>query len=193
MTIAVDIQNANLIADLKAMPVSPSTKVFVFGKDTIGDNLGGFYYWDNASTLPEDSVYLNVITSDNTPTGRWRRVFAKSVQYPQGVLVNTGGVKKFYAAGVINASGECALNLTADNTPNGAPLFAEIWKNDSRAKTTATTPSQAVSSYTKSETLKTTTHGYFRANPVTITLGLAYAPFASAPPGTPVQFEITGV
>ena len=195
MTTTRDILQADTLADLRAMPVDASAKVFLLGRASVGDSLGGLYYWDPAASAPEDTTYLSVVASDASPAGRWRRVVVRAVSYPQGVLVNTGGVKTLYASGVTTAAGECALNLTNDNTPTGSALFSEVWSNFSRAKTAAAGPADSVTSYTKSlaANLKSTTHGFFKPNPVTITLGLVYSPFAAAPAGVPVQFEVTGV
>lgn len=185
------------VAELKAIPVSADAGAIylLVGRAAVSDGLGGFYRWNPAASDTEDATFMRTFPSDNSAMGRWERVFQRVQVLPHGILVNNGGVKTFYAPGTTNASGEITLNLTLDNTANGTPIFTEIWFNDSKAAVTATTPANAVSSYVKnlSANLKQTTHGYFRANAVTITLGLLYAPFAAAPAGVGVQFKIEGV
>ena len=190
-----DVLQLGTLAELKACPVSPGARVFLAGKNAVGDNLGGFYRWDEAATGAEDAAYMNIVPSSRSATGRWRRIFVRNIQYPHGVLTFNGGIKTFYASGVTNANSDIMLYLTEDNTPAGAALFTEIWSNVSRSTATANGPSSAVQSYTKSLSadLKQTTHGYYKANALTITLGLVYAPFASVGAGIPAQFEITGV
>lgn len=189
-----DVLQLGLLADLKACPVYPGARVFIAGKSSLGDNLGGFYRWDETATGSDDA-YMNLVSSNLTGTGRWRRLFVKSIVYPQGIMVMNGAVKTFYATGATNANGDITLNLTDDNTATGNALFAEIWSNVSRSIATATGPSSAVQSYTKSLSpdLRQTVHGYYKANPVTVTLGLLYTPFASVGAGVTAQFEITGV
>ena len=110
-------------------------------------------------------------------------------------MVNNGGVKTLYASGITDSSGGIQLYLTDDGTATGNALFAEIWRNTSQCTQPATGPSTAVQSYVKalSADLKSTTHGFYKANAVTVTLGLVYAPFAAVGAGIPAQFEITGV
>ncbi len=185
----------NNITALKNHPVDTDTMIFVVGKETIGDNLGGFYRWDSASTSPEEMGYANIIVSNKIATGRWLRVFQKVKNYSHGILLNNGGIKTFYATGTTNANGEVTLNLTEENTAGGTPLFKEVWFNDSKSTMTATGPGDAVTSYVKSlsSNLKVTTHGYFKANALTITLGLLLAPLASVGAGINVQFRIEGI
>lgn len=190
------VQQVNLLADLKAMVPSVNQKVLLAGKLTMNDGYGGLYYWDPLSADANDAIYLNVVQSDTvTGSGRWRRIVARISVLPHGTLVNITGVKTFYASKNTDANGAAQLYLTDTGLAGGAALFSEVWSNSSRAQTTATGPSQAVQSYTQELTsdLKSTTHGFYKANALTITLGLVYAPFASVGAGIPVQFEITGI
>lgn len=195
MTTQRDILQLDLLADLKDCPPSPGVRVFLTGRSSLGDNLGGFYYWDALANGAEDTPFMNLIASNRSATGRWRRIFSKVSTYPHGVMVNQGGVKTFYTSGVTDPSGTIAVNLTDDDTAAGKALFSEIWKNFSRSTQAASGPSAAVTSYVRSLSadLRATTHGFFRANPVTISLGLVYAPFAAVGAGVPVQFEVTGI
>ena len=195
MTVTQDLMQLSTLADLKALPVASGTKVFIAGKATVGDGLGGFYYWDANSNAAEDTTYLNVVASLKSATGRWVRMFQRARNYPQGVMVTNANVKTFYASAVTDANGDCTITLTDDNTPSGNPLFTDIWFNDSKATITATGPANSVTSYVKTlaANLKSTTHGYFRANAVTVTLGLLYNPFSTVGAGVPVQFRIDGI
>ena len=194
MALVQGIAQIGLLADLKQQPVAIGARALLVGRTSLDDGLGGFYRWDENATGADDLSFMNKLSSDVSPTGRWVRIFQKATSYPQGVLVKNGGVKTFYAGGVTNSNGDCTLNLTDDGTLSGNALFAEVWFNDSKSTVTATGPANAVTSYVKSlsSDLKTTTHGFFRANAVTVTLGLLYSPFAAVPAGIPVQFQING-
>lgn len=183
------------MGSLKDSPTKDGSVVFLVAKNAVGDNLGGFYRWDPTSTLAEDAQFMNVIKSNFTNTGRWIRIFQKVKVYPHGILVNNGGVRTFYAPGITNAGGEVSINLTEDNTPTGTPLFTEVWLNQSKATTESTSVSNSVQSYVKSTTadLKQTTHGYYKPNAVTITVGLLFNPVAAVGAGVNVQFKIEGV
>lgn len=52
-----------VLADLKALPVSPGAIVPLIGKATPGDGLGGFYRWGPVTTGSEDWVGLPPFTS----------------------------------------------------------------------------------------------------------------------------------
>ena len=186
------------LAALRAAPTGDSDVVLMVGKAGLGDNLGGLYRYSATSTDAEDTAYLNVVqpaaVASGAP-GRWQRVVTRAKAYPQGVLVMNGAVKTFFAAGTTNAAGDVTLFLTDTNTAAGNPLFTQVFFNDSRATTAATGPANAVTSYVKTlaADLRQTTHGFFKANAVTVTLGLVYAPFAAVGAGIPVQFRIEGM
>lgn len=186
------------VADLKAAATADADVALLVSKAAPGDNLGGIYRYSAASTEAEDMAYLNVIrpaaAATGTPGG-WLRVVQRAKTYPQGVMSMNGIVRTFFASGTTNASGDVILFLTEDNTATGVPLFKQIWFNDSKATVNATGPANAVTSYVKTlaTDLRQTTHGFFRANALTVTLGLVYSPFAAVPAGVPVQFRIEGV
>lgn len=187
--------SVSTVTNLKDVAVLAGKKMFLGGKTSIGDGLGGFYYWDDTATDAEDTTYLNIIPSNLISTGRWKRTFENVIVYPQGILVNIGGIKKFYASGTSNVNGEIALNLTKENTSTGTNIFSEIWSNISRVKSDQLTVGASVTTYTKTTatSLKTTTHACYKPNPVTLVLGLLYNPLAAAGSGINIQFEITGI
>lgn len=185
----------NVLTDLKTLAINTNSTVFMVGRNTVADGLGGFYQWDSTSVVAEDTTYLNVIQSNNITTGRWLRIFQKSKSYPQGTLVNNGGVKALYISGTTDINGEVTINLTDDNTATGNALFTEVWVTTAQSTTTASSVSNAVQSYRKSlaVNLKTVTFGFYKANALTITLGLLYNPFSSIGAGTVIQFKIEGI
>lgn len=131
----------NTIAELKTAPVYANTIMLVVGKAAVGDNLGGFYRWDSTSTAAEDLTFLNTIASTaiQGSTGRWVRIFQRARQYPGGVLVNTGGVKTFYALGLSTAAdGTVTSYLTDDGTATGNALFSTVWTTTGQATSMGT-------------------------------------------------------
>lgn len=192
------LQIANVLSDLKVMkPITPNQQVLLIGRDSVGDGKGGFYRWDSTDTTSaQDDTYLNVVTSSvNGATGRWVRVFQRARNTTGGVLVNIGGVKTYFTSGTTDSSGNITINLTEENTSGGTALFTNIMSIQANPQTNANGPSDAVQSYRKSlsTNLKTTTFGFYKANALTITLGLLYSPFASVGAGVPVQFRVEGV
>lgn len=187
---------APTMADLKMWKVAPNKVVLMVGKTAIGDNLGGFYRWDTTATGTDETVYLNIINSNISSAGRWVRIFQRARTLPGGgILVNNGGVKTLFLSGATNSSGDIILNLTDDNNSTGNAVFTEIWSIKATSTTDANGPGNAVQSYRKSLTtnLKVLTYGFYKANAITIALGLLYNPFASVGAGTVIQFEITGI
>ena len=188
-----NISMVRTLTDLKAVAVGSISTVFMLGRVTSGDGLGGFYDWNETSTDAEDTQFLNTVVSNNSATGRWIRVYQKAKTVPQGILVSNGGVKTLYVSTVTDSNGKAKINLTTDNTPTGPSIFTEIWENRSYSKLTATGPGDAVQSYLVAADLKTTTHGYYKANAITITLGLVVPPLASTGAGIAVGFKIEGI
>lgn len=171
------------------------------GRAAMADNMGGLYRWDPASTASEtlDSTLGYTLTAikptSRTGPGRWVRFVQTVRQLPHGVLVNRLGMKTFYAEGVTDASGRCRLRLTSDDTDTGPPLFTKVLYNESRATAPTPLPTGAVSSYTVdlAADLRSTTHGYYRANTVRMTVGLLLSPVAAVEAGVTVQFRIDGL
>lgn len=190
-----DVIYLDLLTDLKSTAISEGAVVFMKGKSSIGDGQGGFYMWQPAATNTEDTVYLNYIKSNLSTTGRWVRLFQRSRPYNTGVLVSNGNVKTHFIDGITDANGNIALNLTSDATTGGDPIFSEIWSIGVSPQTNAAGPGDAVQSYRKSLTTdnKTLVYGFYKANAVTITLGLLLVPVASIGPGTKVSFRIEGI
>lgn len=193
MTVTRDMIQLQLIADLKASPVAAGAQAFVSGKTAPSDGLGGLYRWDPTSTAAEDMTFLNAVVSDQSATGRWVRVFQRVQQLPHGILVNTGGMKAFYAKGVTAADGTASIRLTLDNNDSGAPIFQEILSNVATARTTAQSAGDAVQAFRMAEDLKSTKHGFSKANAVTMTLGLLLMPVAMVGAGVNVNFKIEGI
>ena len=183
-------------AELKSIQPSPDMNVLMVGSQSLGDGLGGFYRWDPTSSATEDSTYMNVVTSDMTTSGRWVRIFQKAKSVTGGgILVSNGGIKTFFVSGSTDSNGKITLNLTDDNTATGNALFKEIWSITANPNTNANGPATAVQSYRENlaANLKTATFGFYKANAVTVTLGLLLTPVASIGSGTVVQFRVEGV
>jgi hypothetical protein len=195
MTQTRDMIQLPLIADLRAAPVSDGARAFVPGGNAPSDGLGGIYRWDPSVTAAEDAAFLNIVASNVTSTGRWVREFQRAQQLPHGVLVNIGGVKTFYADGVTIAGGTASLILTMDGKDSGEPIFKKIWHNVARARTTAQTASDAVQSFLMAEAndLKSTKHGFTKANVTTIVLGGLISPLAMVGANVAVSFKIEGI
>lgn len=189
------------VAELKTFAGYDKNPVLILGNVSVGDGSAAHYYWDDNSTDPEDSVYLNTIAVTGITTGRWKKVIARIVTVPQGRLVYNGGKKELFVDTVVGADGTATINLTMDNTTNGTAIFSQIWFDDSKATVNTTTPQDAVSSCRKTLTanLKQLTHLFFRGN--TTTLGLNIAAIAganinsqrNAAQGTPVTFKVEGI
>ena len=190
---------AESIANLKTWQVETGSQIFILGKTTPGDGLGGFYRWDETdSTSAEDMTNLNIIKSDRTNQGRWKRVFQRSQSLPQGLLVTNGPLKTLYVSTTTLADGTATIYLTMDGTSTGTPIFTEIKFNDSKASYGATNPSSAVQSFFMTESLVSTKHGYYKANAITLTLalvtgGLLLNPLISVGAGVPVRFRVEGI
>lgn len=187
-------QIVNTLADLKALQPATNQIVLMVGKTLVGDNLGGFYRWDSSASGSDDT-YVNIVVSNVASNGRWVRVFQKARSVGGGILVNNGGIKTFYISGTTGSNGKITLNLTDDNTATGNALFSEIWSILPNPQTNAAGPADAVQSYRESmaANLKTTTYGFYKANAVTITLGLFLTPVASIGAGTVSQFRLDGI
>ena len=188
-------QIVNVMADLKAMTPAANQNILLIGKTTVGDGLGGFYRWDASSTADEDLTYLNVIMSTVTSSGRWLRIFQKVRMTAGGAkLVMNGGVKTLFVTGTTDANGQIVVPLTEDGTAGGTALFNTIDSIVVTPQTDAVGPADAVQSYRKNLAAnnKTATYGFYKANALTLTLGLVYSPFASIGAGTIVKFTVQG-
>lgn len=185
----------DLMSNLKTQAIKHGTKVFLVGKYYVNDGLGGLYMYDSSSNVTQDTVYINSITSNLSSTGRWLRVFQKAKAYPQGILVSNGGVKTLFVSGTTDSNGEITINLTGENTSGGTALFKEVWAVNVNPTTDASSVTNAIQSYRKSlpANLKTCTYGFYKANALTITLGLLYNPFTSVGAGTIVNFRVEGI
>lgn len=193
--IVKDIIHLVSISDLKIQPVASDTVVFLLGGTTPYDGMGGIYRWDASSTATEELVYMNIISSSISSTGRWVRVFQRVRVLPHGFLSLNGLTKSFYANGVTDSTGKCTLNLTLDGTATGIPIFTEVWLNHSQARAFATVPGDAVQSFRVSlaSDLKQTVHGFYKSNVLSLTLGLLYNPAVMVGANIPVTFKIEGV
>lgn len=190
------IIGAKTLAELKTMSGSDKNPILLLGKDTIGDGFAAHYYWDDASTDPEDTMYYNVVQATGVTTGRWRKVIARVVTVPQGILVYNGGIKTLYVNATTIADGTATINLTMDNTTNGTAIFSNILFDDSKATVNTTTANDAVASCRRSLTNgnKQLSHLFYRGNSSTISLlGVNVLGFRQAVTGTPVTFMVTGV
>lgn len=194
------LQAAKNLAELKSQVPAPDLVIYLLGKNVASDGIGGFYRWDATATGAEDTQFMKSFPSDKSTTGRWVRVFQTTQNLPHGVLVYTGGVKKFYASTTTVAGGTASLNLTLDNTPTGTPIFSEIWSNRSEANLDAATVTDIVTGARKTQApdLKTTTHHFYRPNVLNLTLslitaGLLFNPFTGVPAGVNVRFTVEGI
>ena len=179
------------IAELKLQPVDGTVKIFVASKTFLGDGMGGMYYWDPSSTDTEDMIFLNYIKSALSANGRWIRMYQRSRNIAQGVLVSNGNVKTLYAPGVTNSAGTVTLSLS----DKGAPIFSEIWENRSYCSAPANAPADAVQAYISgmAQDLSSTTHSYYRANAITVLAATVLGSLVNVGAGVKVQFVITGV
>lgn len=190
------IIGAKTLAELKTMAGNDKNPVMLLGKDTIGDGFAAHYYWDDASTEAEDTVYYNIVQATNVTNGRWKKVIARVITVPQGILVYNGGIRTLYVNTTTGADGTATINLTMDNTTNGTAMFSNILFDDSKATVNTTTANDAVASCRKSLTNgnKQLTHLFYRGNNSTISLlGVNVLGFRQAVTGTPVVFMVTGV
>ena len=186
------------IAQLKMQPVAAGTVVMSPGIASVFDGMGGMYRWDPTATGSDDTSNYNTVVSSLTGTGRWVRVFQRTRDLPHGKLTYIGSTKIFTANGVTNAQGQCTLRLTMDNTDNGAAIFTEIAWNESQFVGNAATPDDDVRSRVVVQPelavngLKTTTHGFSKANVVTMVVSLVYRPFGAVGAGVAVRFRVEG-
>lgn len=182
----------NSLTELQNYDGDFNSVIILVGKDSRDDGKGGIFRFDMNSTEAEDTAYMRVIKPNSVATGRWKRINTKIEVLPHGILLDNQGVKTFYASTVTDANGEVTLNLTRENTSTGTAFCQEIKYNDARSTVVATSVSSAVQSYVKNTTanLKQSTYGFYRANALTITLGLVYNPCASVGAGVPVQFRV---
>lgn len=183
------------LTELKATPVVQNKIVFMVGKDTLTDNQGGFFRWESTSTATEDNTFLNVVTSSisGVTTGRWLKIFTRARQFPGGTLVYLGGgMKQYFGSATTDSNGEVILPITEENTVGGTAIFNQVFASFADPVTVATGPATAVQSYKKAVTAKTITWGFYRANALTVTLGLLFTPVASIGAGTVVNFVIFG-
>ena len=191
----------NLIADLQTAPVMHNQVVLVTGKLTMTDGLGGFYRWDAASTLDAELVFMNVVPSTVSPTGRWLRIFQRARNLQQGVLVNNGGVRTLYALGVTDGNGRFTINMTEDNTPGGVAIFTEVWQTDGEATANAPTANDVVigSRFSLSTDKKVLVYQFSRGNMTTLgttllnIVGTIIPGLRSVPAGTAVAVKVDGV
>lgn len=68
----VGTQTYNTFTELRKSIGTANAAVKVLGKDTPNDAFGGIFYYNSASTTPDDNT--NVIQPVSTATGRWIRV-----------------------------------------------------------------------------------------------------------------------
>lgn len=194
MAVTTTIIQLETLAALRLHPVAPWVIAFCLGSTTAYDGMGGLYRWDASATGSEDSPNFNTVISSLTGIGRWVRVFQRTRDLPHGKLTYIGSTKIFTANGVTDANGRCTLRLTMDNTDNGPAIFTEIAYNDSQFSGAAASPVDAVLSYvytqpTAGNNLKTTTHGFYKANLLSIVLN---GPFAAVGAGQPIRFRVEG-
>lgn len=194
------LQIFKTLADLKAA-YNPTGNALILGKTTVGDGLGGFYYWDPTNTTAtEDTKFLNMIVSSVTNNGRWTRVFQKAQTIPQGYMVNNGGVKTLYCPATTNSSGQCTIYLTNDGTATGTALFSEVWQVTPAASPTATIANPPLVGYGQaSSDLKTLSCTFSQNNSTTLgaTLlniaGTLIKGLTPVPSGVPVLIKVEGV
>lgn len=199
--ISKDILTVNLLSDLQNAPVSNGAIMFLIGKTTLGDGLGGFYRWDDSATGALDTVYLNIVPSNLSPTGRWTRVFQRARNLAHGVLVTTGGIRSFYAPAVIDANSQTVINLTEDNTSGGVALFTEVWQTSGESVINVTDPNDVVMGTRKtlSANKKVLTYYFARGNTTTLgatllsILGLVIPGLRNAAAGTAVIIKVEGM
>lgn len=194
---AIHVISKTQLAELKATPGSVENIIITLGQNAKGDSKGALYYWDALSTEAEDAVYYNTVQATGITTGRWKKVFTRMQTLPHGTLVTNAGKKEFFATNKpITATSDITLYLTMDGTATGAPIFTEVWFDDSKAVVNTSNVNDAVSSYriSLSSDLKTLKHGFFRGNANAVTvLGVNLLSFRGAVAGTLINFKIEGI
>lgn len=198
---AKDILKVSLLADMQNAPVSADTIIFLVGKDTMGDGLGGFYRWDASATGSLDAQYLNIVPSNKSSSGRWVRIFQRARNLSHGVLVNNGGVKSFYAPSTVDANSQSLINLTEENTANGTAIFSEVWSTNGESIVNVTDPNDVVIGVRKtlSANKKQLTYYFARGNTTTLgsallnILGLVIPALRPAAVGTSVIIKVEGI
>lgn len=91
------IQAALNAAQLRGFIGLDNMVVFLQGLIAVGDNYGGLFYWDGASTAPDDN--FSVIVPDGSLQGAWLRLtqnnpsnFASQPSYANDAAAAAGGV-----------------------------------------------------------------------------------------------------
>jgi hypothetical protein len=101
---------------------------YVYGRDSVNDNLGGAYRFSDTSTMPHDG-YLSIQPGYGSACpmsiGRWLRANQSSLSVPQGtVFTQPGGLKILMGTTTTSAGADSVrVNLTWDNTITGIPIF----------------------------------------------------------------------
>ncbi len=193
------VQKVNTRSDLKALSINNGKIAFLVSKNSLGDNLGGFYYFDSTATHTEDTVFMNNIPSNIAAVGSWVRIFQKAVNYTQGILVNNGGVKTMYCPATTNSTGQVVVYLTDNNLSTGNTLYKEVWLVTCMQSPNTTNSNSPIIGYgIVSGDLKTVTCYFYKNNQTTLgsTLlsiaGLVINGVTAAPASVPVQIKIEG-
>lgn len=189
------LQVARTMTELKAM--QPVGQVLMLGKTTIGDGMGGFYYWDSSNASAEDTKFLNTLTSGVVgATGRWMRVFQKALTLPQGYLIFNGGVKTLYITNATtDANGKVTSNLTYENASNGTAIFSEVWQKSFDFPVAVSSANDVPSgSSAAASDLKTVTYTFSKGNSSTISiLGVNILGMRAVAAGLSVILKVEGI
>jgi len=198
---AVHMTSVPTLADLKNAPGGNDNVVMTLGLLTPGDNKGKLYFWDSLNTTAEDTTNWNVVQVTGMSVGRYITAFTRVLNLPHGTLFIANGKKEFFTNNaVVSASGDALVNLTMDNTTDGAAIFNVVLFDDSKATINTTTHNDAVSSCRKvlSANLKQLTHLFFKGNNTTLggtltaLLGAVITGLQKANAGTTVVFRVEG-
>lgn len=188
------------VAQLKAARVAPGAIVLVTGAATMNDGRGGFYRWSSSATGDDDTRFYRIVTSSRSSSGRWVRIFTSTRELPHGILHMAGGLRIFIAtAGVTDANGEVAVQLTDTGVAGGTPLFSEVWFDSASARpTTTTTANDVVVGSRKSLVGTLLTYRLARGASTTLggtllaILGLIIPGLRAPTTGTPVSIIVYG-
>ena len=114
------VQSIALATDLRNQNKNISTVFIVTGVSAEGDGAGGTFWWDAASTLPDDGI--SVIQVTGVAVGRWVKISDKFENYvhDQPVASNTWIVNhnlgKFASVSVVDTAND---EIIGDVTYNG--------------------------------------------------------------------------
>lgn len=123
------------VADLKVVAVRADQIYLVLGKTARGDGQGGFYFWDAASTAAEDLTTMNVVQSTGRNTGRWLRVFTRSMTQQPVMLIGSATIAQTAAIQIALGIREVTVSLAGATVGTKYAFFAVSYRLNGGAST----------------------------------------------------------